>query len=158
MKACSFTGHRQIKYEHRARISELVARAIDYAYNEGCREFITGGALGFDTVAAREIVKFRLAHHDVRFIILIPCFEQDKKWSDAERRLYEYLLKEANEVIFVSEEYTDTCMKERNRRLAERADILIAYVGRQNSGAAQTVRMAEALGRRVYNLYPSLDK
>jgi len=32
------------------------------------------------------------------------------------------------------------------------ADMVISYVSRSNSGAAQTVRMAHALGKEVYNL------
>jgi hypothetical protein len=40
-------------------------------------------------------------------------------------------------------------------RLAECADILIAYVNRWQSGAAQTVRMAQRLGKEVVNLCSS---
>ena len=157
MKACSFTGHRQIKREHEKELPELVARAINFAYEGGCRRFIAGGALGFDTVAAREIIRFRLRHPDVSLVLYLPCIAQDSKWRPQQKRLYEYLLSEANEVVYVSEEYTDGCMKERNLRIAEEADILIAYVGRANSGAAQTVRMARELGREIYNLYPALE-
>ena len=158
MKACSFTGHRQIKKEHMKELPELVSRAISYAYNNGCRRFISGGALGFDTVAAREVIKFRMSHPDASLILILPCIAQDAKWKPQQKRLYEYLLSEANEAVYVSEEYTDTCMKERNLRLAEESDILIAYVGRANSGAAQTARMARELGREIYNLYPTLER
>ena len=157
MKVCSFTGHRQIKSTHLPKISDLVARAIEYAYFKGCRKFISGGALGFDTVAAREIIKFRMSHSDVSFVLFLPCLNQDQKWSDRQRSLYEYLLSEADETVYVSEEYSDSCMKERNFRLASEADMLIAYVSRTNSGAAQTVRMARERGIEIYNLFSSLD-
>ena len=49
-------------------------------------------------------------------------------------------------------------MRERNFALANAADILIAYVGRGVSGAAQTVRFADNLGKTIYNLYPTLEK
>ena len=57
MQICAFTGHRKINEKHKDKISELVARAIKYAYDKGCRNFLTGGALGFDTIAAKEIIK-----------------------------------------------------------------------------------------------------
>jgi uncharacterized phage-like protein YoqJ len=158
MKACSFTGHRQIKREHEKELPNLVARAVKYAYEEGCRRFIAGGALGFDTLVAREVIKFRMHHPDVSLVLYLPCIAQDTKWKPQQKRLYEYLLSEADEVVYVSEEYTDGCMKERNRRIAEDADMLIAYVARTNSGAAQTVRMARELGREIYNLYPALER
>jgi predicted Rossmann fold nucleotide-binding protein DprA/Smf involved in DNA uptake len=48
-------------------------------------------------------------------------------------------------------------MRERNKMLAERADLVISYVGRARSGSAQTAKMAQRLGKTVYNLYPTLD-
>ena len=70
--------------------------------------------------------------------------------------MYEYTLANADEIEYVADEYNDRCMRDRNQRLADSCDMLIAYVSRTNSGAAQTVRMANAQGKLVYNLYPSL--
>lgn len=157
-KVCSFTGHRLIKKEHFSRLCALIDRAIDYAYSEGCRTFISGGAVGFDTLAARSVIRFRLSHPDARLVLLLPCINQDEKWSDAQRDAYEHILSSANEVEYVFDEYTDSCMKERNFRLADRADILIAYVGHNRSGSAQTARMADNMGKTVYNLYKALEE
>lgn len=154
---CSFTGHRQIAPEKRSAIINLLARAVEYAYSEGCRTFMCGGALGFDTLAAREIIRFRMTHTDMRLVLALPCTEQDAKWSESQKNSYNYTVAAADEVIYVSDVYTKTCMAERNRLLAESCDILIAYVGRSASGAAQTVRMAERLGKRIYNLYKSAE-
>ena len=156
-KVCAFSGHRIIKSEHRCRISGLIQRAINYAYTRGCRSFLSGGALGFDTLAAREVVRFRLTHPDVRLLLYLPCVNQDEQWSERDRNNYSYILSVADEIFYLYDEYVDGCMKERNRRLAEEADILISYVSRSNSGTGQTVRMAEKLGKEIYNLYPSLD-
>ena len=156
--ACSFTGHRVIAAAHRGSIGELLSRAIAYAYGEGCRSFLSGGAIGFDTLAAREVVRFRISHPDVRLILVLPCVNQDERWSARDRDAYEYRLGAADEVRYISDTYTDGCMRQRNLALAEAADILIAYVGRSASGSAQTVRMAERSGARIYNLYPALEK
>ena len=157
-KICSFTGHRDIKREHMSFLPELLDRSIEYAYKEGCRAFLTGGAIGFDTLAARQVVKFRMFHRDVRLILVLPCMNQDAKWSDAQRNSYQFLLKEADEVIYVSEEYDSRCMARRNRYLATRADILIAYLSKSISGAAQTVRMAEQMQKQIFNLYGTLER
>ena len=136
----------------------MLCRAIEYAYTKGCRRFMTGGAVGFDTEAARAVIKFRITHPDASLVLALPCENQSERWSARQKTNYEYVLAAADEVIYVSEEYTPQCMKKRNQMLAEAADILIAYVCRSNSGAAQTVRMATELGREIYNLYPALDK
>ena len=155
---CSFTGHRQIPPECRAALTSLVDRAIEYAYSEGCRTFMCGGALGFDTIAAKEVIRFRMSHSDVRLILILPCVEQDANWNEAQKNSYNFTLEAANEVIYTSDSYTKTCMAVRNRYLAENCDILIAYAGRSNSGSAQTVRMAEKCGKRIYNLYQATQK
>jgi len=137
-KACSFTGHRQIKKEHSEDILALIDKAVAFAYGEGCRVFFSGGAVGFDTLAARSVIRFRLSHPDVRLVLLLPCINQDERWSKGQKESYEYIVASADEVEYVSEEYTDSCMRERNFLLANRADILVAYVGYNRSGSAQT--------------------
>ena len=155
--ACSFTGHRRIETRHIGSIDELVMRAITYAYSHGCRRFYCGGAIGFDTVAAKQVILFRLTHADTELHMLLPCRNQSDKWSDGQIRMYEYIMSSANTVSYISDEYRDGCMRERNKKLAELADIVVAYLSRESSGAGQTVRMAKAQGKTVYNLYPALD-
>ena len=155
---CAFTGHRNIKTEHEKPLANLIGRAIAYAYSKGCRKFLAGGAVGFDTLAAEEVIKFRISHPDAALILALPCINQSERWSRAQRDIYEYTLSCANEVIYINEEYTPTSMKERNKYLAENADILISYVSRSNSGAAQTVRMARKADKEIYNLYYALEK
>lgn len=150
---CSFTGHRVIEEWHRGRIQGLISTAIKYAYAAGCRDFMCGGALGFDTLAAQEVIKFRQLHRDVRLVLCLPCMDQAEGWSDKSRSMYSHILESADEIIYASEVYTDSCMRERNFLLASRCDILIAYCGRPRSGSGQTVRMADSMGKEVINLY-----
>lgn len=158
MTTCAFTGHRNIKYEHKAGMSDLLGRAIGYAYEKGCRRFITGGALGFDTEAAREVIRFRLSHPDVSLILFLPCLDQDAGWSARQRDSYDYILSSADEIKYISETYDKSCMKRRNQAMAEQCDIMIAYVGHTRSGSSQTLRIATTLGKETYNLYYQLNK
>ena len=157
MTGCSFTGHRKIPSEDEAPLTDLLDRAIAYAYREGCRSFFVGGALGFDTLAAKRLIMFRLSHRDIRITVLVPHRGQEERWSRSERHMYGYILSEADEVEYISEEYSSDCMKKRNLALVLRCDMLIAYLSRENSGAGQTVRMAKREGRTVYNLYSALS-
>lgn len=157
MRTCAFTGHRKIESRHSAKIGDLVLRAVEYAYREGCRDFCVGGALGFDTLVAKQIILFRMSHPDARLLVIAPCKNQSDGWSPSQVAMYEYILATADYVEYVRDEYVDGCMKIRNQRLVDLADMLIAYVGRDYSGAAQTVRMARSAGKTVYNLYPTLD-
>ena len=156
--ACSFTGHRKIEDRHKAGIENMIARAVRYAYELGCRRFFSGGALGFDTLAAKEVIRFRMSHPDCTLGLILPCKNQNERWGDDDCRMYDYILAQADTVEYVSDEYTDSCMRERNGRLAVSCDVLIAYVGRERSGSGQTLRMAKELGIEVYNLFPALER
>ena len=156
--SCAFTGHRHINQKHESSLSDTVLRGIAYAYSKGCRKFLVGGAIGFDTVAAREVIRFKISHGDVALVLVLPCINQSERWSHSQKEMYNYTLSRADEIIYISDEYTPTCMKERNRYLAEHSDILLSYVSRQNSGAAQTVRMARGKCKEIYNLYQALEK
>lgn len=150
---CSFTGHRVICPEHRNLLNDRLRRAVEYIYSLGCRVFYTGGAIGFDTLAAREVIRFATLHPDVTLRLLLPCMNQDEFWSKEQKDAYSYIIRNAELVEYVSDTYTPGCMKERNKRLAELGDVLVAYVTRGGSGSSQTVGIAKRLGKTVYNLF-----
>ena len=153
MTACSFTGHRIISANDLDRVKDLIDRAINYAYDNGVRTFNCGGALGFDTLAALAVLRKKAVCPDVRLVIYIPCADQAVRWSKKDIDVYNSILASSDERILVSERYDADCMRRRNERLAENCDMLIAYVGKERSGAAQTVRIARMLGKTVYNLF-----
>ena len=158
MKVCSFTGHREIKRSHKKLLPDMLYRAVNYAYGEGCREFCVGGALGFDTEAAKAVIKYRMSHPDVVLHVIAPCADQSSGWSKSDRDFYDYTLGAADTVTVLAEHYYNGCMRARNLALAERCDIMIAYLYKDGSGACQTVRMAEGAGKTVYNIYPSIER
>ena len=156
-QGCSFTGHRFIKRSHIDSICDLLDRGIAYAYSCGCRNFFCGGAIGFDTLAAKRVLAFRSTHPDVTLDLILPCFDQDAKWSDSQKREYSEIVTAADTVEYVSTDYYNGVMMHRNRRLVERCKMIIAYAGRPG-GSTQTISMAEAVGKKVYNIFPSLEK
>lgn len=158
ISSCSFTGHRNIPREHIASLTDLTRRAIDYAYSQGARDFYSGGAIGFDTLAAQQVIRFRLNHPDARLHLILPCKNQEAKWTAEQKEAYFYILSVADTVTYLADEYTDGCMKERNKELVKLADMLVAYSGRSYSGSAQTVRLGREKGIPVYNLYEECVK
>ncbi len=153
MEVCAFSGHRAIPASVGPALRDLLARAIAYAYKEGCRTFLCGGAIGFDTYAAKAVILFRVSHPDVRLVLMLPCADQSAKWTAAQRAAYDYVMREADESFILSESYVQGCMHMRNRAMIDRADMLLCYVGRESGGAAQTRRLAVQKGIPIYNLY-----
>lgn len=157
MGGCAFTGHRYVSPSHELNIRQLIARAIRYAYAEGCREFYNGGAMGFDLIAAEVFLAIQPELPDSKLILLLPCANHASRWSLADRERYRRVLDLADEAICLSPGYYNGCMLVRNRELVSRSEMVIAYLGRAGGGTAYTVGLAESRGLRVFNLYPALE-
>ena len=57
-KTVCFTGHRTL-YEPRQEVERRLETVVRSCIANGARTFITGGAVGFDTVAAQLILRLR---------------------------------------------------------------------------------------------------
>ena len=151
-KTCCFTGHRVIPPEKfmyvRSRLDEEVERAISQGYNTFC----TGGAVGFDTQAALSVLAAKIRHQGIRLVLLLPCKEQAKNWSELDRQNYETIISRADEVIYVSDSYTRGCMHIRNCALVDRSSRCIAYMEKNTGGTAFTVKYAKKSGIKIINL------
>lgn len=114
--------------------------------------FLSGGALGFDQMAASLVIAKKEMGQPVKLIFALPCKDQDALWTDGQKRLYRQLLAEADEVIYVSGQYHNGCMKKRNRYLAEHAQYCLCALHNPLSGTGQTVRFARQNGVVVINV------
>jgi uncharacterized phage-like protein YoqJ len=152
METAAFTGHRVIATADvptlRQRLEDTVAELAE----RGITRFLSGGALGFDTLAALAVLKRREADPRIKRIIVQPCRDQAAKWRDNDKQAYQEIIEAADEVICLSEEYYDGCMKARNEWLAEHSAVCVAYLTRRRSGVAQTVRFAAERGLEIINL------
>ena len=148
---CCFTGHREI--EHSKELYTTVRAEIERAYANGYRIFCTGGALGFDTVAALNVLAVRqTAHSDIQLHLILPYKDQASRWNEYDKHMYNSILKRADRVEYHSEHYTDWCMFTRNRRLVELSSLCICYMTEDKGGTKFTVELATKKGLTVINL------
>ena len=152
---CFFTGHRTIPTDLIPEVTRLTREQIYLHAARGYTDFICGGAVGFDTVAAVQVAKVKAGGTPIRLILALPCRDQTALWKDTEMlRLYQRIKGTADEVIYISDLYHDGCMKERNRFMVDSSSACIAYYnGSRMGGTAQTVRMAEKKQITIANIY-----
>ena len=140
---CAFTGHRPHKLPWRynesdSRCSALKAalvRQITQLVDAGVTDFYSGGADGVD-YEKRKVMRSEVL--------------------DAAQERYHSILEKADSVEYVSREYYDGCMLDRNHRLIEATGVLLAvYNGEWRGGTAATVRYARKLDRRIIILNPT---
>ena len=74
------------------------------AIQSGYRCFITGGAIGFDTLSAQTVLNAKQEHRrkKIKLILAIPCPEQADDWEQADIDEYERIKTLADSVVYVS--------------------------------------------------------
>lgn len=151
--AC-FTGNRAIAENIRPELEERTAEIISRLYSAGYRRFFCGGAIGFDTVAALNVISFQKDHTDVQLILAVPCDNQAQKWGKEDADTYERIKSAADEVRILSPHYYTGCMDVRNRYMVDRSSFCVSYMTSSylHSGTWSTVAYAISCGITVQNL------
>ena len=154
-KTAFFTGHRTISNEEKPLMNSLIFQSLSSAYKFGYRRFFCGCALGFDTLAALQVVRLRELFPDVRLILAIPCETQADRWNHQDRDTYRQILGFADEKRVLSPFYYQGAMLTRNRYMADRSSLCICWLksGVTRGGTASSVRYALVHGGiRIVNL------
>ena len=146
-----FTGHRALSREDEALTHQL-SSLLELLYQQGYRDFLCGGALGFDLLAAEYVIRLRDKHPDVRLIFCLPCADQSSRWKRADCSRYERLLYLSDETRVLSPRYYDGCMQVRNSYMVDRSYLCVAYMARLHGGTLSTVRYALSQDVPVINI------
>ena len=161
--SCAFTGHRPHKFPWKdnetdprcAALKETLAEQITTLAGAGVMEYFTGGADGVDCWAAEIILTMREKNPALKLRCVLPYEGQADKWSDSARERYHAILQRADSVDYVSRQYYDGCLIDRNHRLVESAGLLLAvFNGVRRSGTGATVNYARKLGREIIVINP----
>lgn len=147
----AFTGHRSYCGE----AGGVLADALRELHAVGFRTFLSGMAMGFDLAAAREVLAMRAEYSDVRLVCVVPFMGQEQRFSAADQDLYHGILIQADEVIYVCQNYLPECYSLRNNLLVDKSSLLVAWYDGSVGGTHYTVRRALARGREVQNLHPA---
>ena len=166
-RCCAFTGHRPRKlpwgYNEadsrcvalKQALSEQIVRLVGTGYSD----FFSGMAEGVDVWAAMAVLDLKKDNPALKLHCVLPCEGQADGWSASAQELYFSILGQADDIVYVSREYSKDCMLKRNRYLVDHAACLLAvYNGEWRGGTAMTVRYAQKLGRNVIIMNPHTRK
>ena len=137
VKSCAFTGHRTLPEYFSSKklyteIEELIKNGIEIFYN--------GMAIGFDLLSAEQVLKLKKKYKDVKLVACIPCYNQEKSFSQKDKIRYVEILKKVDEQVLLSENYYRGCMQVRDQYMADKADVLVAFCEKETGGAAYTLK------------------
>ncbi len=152
-KACCFTGHRDIP----SALVEQLRNDIDFEIEKhyiihGVTTFISGGAIGFDLLAAETVVQAKRRHPDIKLVFALPCADHSKKWSDADIAKLRVLSLYADEIVCLNESYHRGCMHQRNRYMLEHSAYCISYCKKSSGGTFYTLNLAKKMDKTITEL------
>ncbi|MBP3637267.1 MAG: DUF1273 family protein [Clostridia bacterium] len=139
--AC-FTGHRQLDQNELPALVMRLDQVLNKLYEMGYRRFISGGAMGFDLLAAERVIQLRNRCADVSLILALPCATQTQSWPVAEGQRYEKIIYAADETHVLSSFYFSGCMMVRNRFMVDRSSFVVCYLTNAKGGTASTAAYA----------------
>ena len=137
LKTCAFTGHRTLEKDFEPaklwdELENLILQGVEIFYN--------GMAIGFDMLAAEAILMLKKKYPQIKLITCIPFYGQEKYYTDTDKARYARILKDTDEQVVLSDSYTKDAPLKRDRYMADRADVLMAYLKKEKGGTAYTVR------------------
>ena len=174
-KTCCFTGRRPkdlAGYDWN-KYRSFGKQFVDYLnvlYKQGTRNFISGGAQGFDQLAfwAVTALKKRYGYTDVNNIVYVPFEGQDNLWKEEGpfgREEYNKMLMQADEVKLLVERdkvsYSGHMIAgyllDRNRAMVDDSDFVVALYPddsfRTNSGGtSDCMRYAEGKKKEIHQV------
>jgi uncharacterized phage-like protein YoqJ len=154
----AFTGHRPNNksmggYNLPNPTYNFVCQQIEKHLKELKPEkIISGMALGVNQWAANIAVKLRIP-----FIAAVPFANQESKWPEKSRIIYQKLLTKAHDIVFVSPPgYKKHKMQVRNEWMVDHCDLLIGVFDGTSGGTANCIAYAKSCNKNIIIIDPNL--
>lgn len=155
-KIICFTGHRPQNLPWRNyecgeqfnNFRENLRNIIIKNINEGYRIFISGMAMGFDMISADVVLELKEIY-DIKLIAVLPYKNHSKSWNIKDKTKHSRILKEADSVIILNEEYNRYCFFDRNKYMVDNSSKVIACYNFIKGGTLDTIKYAIKQGREV---------
>ncbi|MCD8269525.1 MAG: SLOG family protein [Parabacteroides sp.] len=155
-KSIAFTGHRSERICQAGMLHLYldIVSEVRRLYSLGYRNFLSGMAEGFDLLAAQAVASLKTEYTDIHLIAVVPFRQQSNRYRPENKSLYDRMMKVADEVVTLHEDYRKGCFLHRNDYLVDNSEIALAYWDKQPYGGTYyTVGKARMMNRTIINLY-----
>lgn len=148
-------------------------KTIEDLYLSGYREFITGGAQGFDQLAfqATNAVKKKNPSWDISNILAIPFHGQELRWKETGifgQKEYREMLAAADKIVYVSDLYKNQnpyfLLFKRNEYMIDASDLVVALYPDENwenaksGGTENAMKYAKKKGISIMQIVYRIDE
>ena len=145
MICCGF-GHRVMLLDEEKPLRAVLERLVA---ERGVRVFYTGGMGEFDELFARTVRSMKRDRPFLRLVLVLPYLTER---LNLDKAFYEV---QYDEILIPAELdgiHPKAAIGLRNRWMVDHSDIVIAALHRDFGGAAEAVRYAEKVGKKVVRI------
>ncbi len=160
-KICCFTGHRPQKLgfseqsEKCGRLKEKLRETIiSLIEQQGVSHFISGMALGVDTICAIIVSELKCLYPHITLECALPCTTQADRWTASQKETYSKIISQSDKVTILSEDYTPYCMQKRNKYMVDNSDFVLCVWNGSSGGTGSTVKYARKCQKAIYLIDP----
>lgn len=135
-KTVAFSGHRTNRIAKFTADREKLFREVafdtfvaieSYCIKKGYDTFLSGMCEGFDLIAAEEVLNLKKEYPHIHLKCVLPFKGQAERYTQADKRRYDTILAQADEVVTLQDGYTEGCFLRRNDYLLENSAFLMVY-------------------------------
>jgi uncharacterized phage-like protein YoqJ len=163
MLTVCFTGHRPDKLGGYNCLNPLnvaiecqLEDTIEELILKGYNTFISGGALGVDQMAARNVITLKNEYPHIALIIARPFPSQACKWTTESQKYFEGLCNQADEIVDVCQDpYAPWKMQKRNEWMVDNSDLVVAVWDGSNGGTGNCVKYAKSKNKEIIRINPN---
>jgi uncharacterized phage-like protein YoqJ len=138
-------------------IKKAIKKMILSLLDEGLEWIIVSGQWGVEIWAAEAVLELKKEYKDLRLAVITPFLEQEEKWNEEKKKLYNLILTHADYVNSVTKtKYEGPWQfKEKNKFLLRNSDGMILVYDEENEGSPKYIKaQAEQLAlTKNYPLY-----
>lgn len=153
-KIVAATGHRPDKLGGYSK--ENLERLIDFAIEhipKDTTKVISGMALGWDMAIAYASIELKIP-----FTAAVPFKGQEKMWPSSSQAEFNYLIRNASEVVVVSDGgYASWKMQVRNQWMVNHCDLLLALWNGSSGGTGNCIAYATKSDKSIINLWSKFE-
>ncbi len=151
LRRCAFTGHRpEAVIGTEGKIIVELRKEIIKAIDNGYHVFLTGMSRGVDLWAADIVIELRRYNRDLKLMCVVPFEGMDNHWPVDWKKHYRLVLKQADWVQVLSDQYYKEAYQVRNEWMVDHVSRLIGVYNGQPSGTGNTIRYAQAQGIDIH--------
>ncbi|MDF2632932.1 MAG: hypothetical protein K0Q85_1528 [Caproiciproducens sp.] len=151
-RTCCFTGDRKLPSKKIESIITRLNQETENLIDQGVTDFISGAALGFDSIAASLILAKRELGFPVKLILALPCVDHEPYFSPDQVNQYRKLSSEADEVYYVSQDYSFNCVKKRNFYMVDQSAYCLCFSTELKGNTTKTVNYARKKGLKIIDV------